>query len=255
MTGQGIPLRAFLILDNCFLSMLTDYFCARLAKDFPPHEVIDRLGNWLDEQLDILRQFSPAGLFCSRCVAQEYNPHAGKLGETHGICFQDCKPLQNRVQAALKCYDVRQEDILTLRELPNADRKLVGPQGLSNNDFSLIALALDLSRLDMPVYILSNDQDLLDFSTWMRIQRLVREQWPNAMQVMGLRSLTYLESVHRDCSISTEDMEKLTRFAMIEHYKRAELAGTQKGKNIMRTLIKINTSLIESARIKAAQRG
>ena len=67
--------------------------------------------------------------------------------------------------------------------------------------------------------------------------------------------MTYLELVHRDCGIRTDQMEDLIDFYMIEHYNRKELAGTIKGNSILLQLIEARNSLTEAVRIKLAAGG
>ena len=68
--------------------------------------------------------------------------------------------------------------------------------------------------------------------------------------MQGLQSLTYLELIHRDCRIQTEQMKDLLAFALREHYAREDLSGTEKGRHIMQQLVDINLSMVESIRIK-----
>jgi hypothetical protein len=147
------------------------------------------------------------------------------------------------------------QDIQFLRDLPNAPRKLVGPQGLSDDDFSLVALSAMLAGNGVAVYLLTNDQDVLSFTTWVRANTTARAKWQNIGQVQGLHGLTYLESVHRDCKIATSDMQAILNFAIVEHYRRSDLAGTIKGTSIMQQLTVINNNLLQSAQIKLSHNG
>ena len=67
--------------------------------------------------------------------------------------------------------------------------------------------------------------------------------------------MTYLEAVHRNCQIATEDMVDLLHFALVEHYQRTEIAGTNKGHSILQVLMDVDTSMVESVRIKLAFKG
>jgi hypothetical protein len=106
-----------------------------------------------------------------------------------------------------------------------------------------------------PVYVLTNDQDLLSFISWLRSRPEARGRWPNVGVMQGLQSLTYLELIHRDCKIQTEQMEDLLNFYMVDHYNRAELAGTTKGNSILLQLLEARNSLTQSVRIKLAVAG
>jgi len=163
-----------------------------------------------------------------------------------------CKALQQHVHGLLSCVMVEEKNAIMLRNLPQAPRKLVGPDGLSAEDFSLVLLALDLTENGSPVYVLTNDQDLLSFISWMRARREVRNLWGGSLLLQGLLSLTYLEFLHRDCSVQTDQMKDLIKFALIEHYTREDLISTRKGKHITQKLLEINDSLIASIEIKLA---
>ncbi|MBC8446637.1 MAG: hypothetical protein H8D78_02710 [Chloroflexi bacterium] len=126
---------------------------------------------------------------------------------------------------------------------------------MSDNDLSLVVLGLHLIGHGDPVYILTNDQDLLYFITWLRSRTEARQQWGNLVAMQGLQSLTYLELIHRDCKIQTKQMEDLINFYMVEHFNRRELAGTNKGNSILMQLIDTRDSLTESVRIKLAGQG
>ena len=144
--------------------------------------------------------------------------------------------------------------VLFLRQLPKANKRLVSRNGLSDNDLSLIVLGLELIEQQHVVYVLSNDQDLLSFTTWVSKQTSARERWGNLEDLQALHGLTYLELVHRNCSISTSDMKDLIQYAMLAHYGRKELSGSQKGESIMRQLTEVYDSLSKSIEIKLSAR-
>ncbi len=256
MPTSRIPLQAHLVVDNCVLVMLNEYFCERQAMRLGPARLIPSLTQWMTDQLDILKQFTPDGLVhCTDCVAGEFHPGAGRLSRVRGIGRPECRALANSVCSNLRQTGVGMHEVAFLRGLPAAPRKLVGAGGLSDNDLSLVILGLQLTAHNCPVYVLTNDQDLLSFITWLRSKPEVRNQWGNARLLQGLQSLTYLELIHRDCGIQTEQMEGLINFYMIEHYNRKDLAGTVKGNSIFLQLINVHNSLTESVRIKLATGG
>jgi hypothetical protein len=47
----------------------------------------------------------------------------------------------------------------------------------------------------------------------------------------------------------------MLQFCIVEHYHREELTGTKKGDSILMQLMQINTSLMESVKIKTAENG
>lgn len=251
----GIPLNAYIVIDNSVLSLLCEYWCNCHLARLSMHQRIVVAKKWFEEQIAILRQYTPDGkIHCTDCVASEFKPEAGRLGQT-GIAHSEIQALAKHVCSMLLQTSIDAQDIQFLRDLPNAPRKLVGPQGLSDNDFSLIALGAMLAENRASVYLLTNDQDVLSFTTWVRANTPARDRWENIGQIQGLHGLTYLESIHRDCKITTQEMKTLLNFAMLEHYCRSDLKGTPKGTSIMRQLTVINDNLLQSVQIKLAQNG
>jgi hypothetical protein len=256
MADSSFPLRAFLVLDNCVLVMLTDYFCARRALRLPIRGRVPSLQLWIAERLDGLRPFTPDGLLhCTDCVASEFNPRAGQISQWRGVGHRDYKSLENHVCSQLHQAGMSTQDVEFLRNLPTAPRKLVGPDGLSDGDFSLVALGAQLAAQGERVYVLTKDQDLLAFISWVRTKREARERWQNVHLLQGLHCLTYLELAHRACDIPTELMKDLIDFALADHFDRKDLAGTQKGKSIVQTLLQVNGSIMESIAIKQSAQG
>lgn len=256
MAMPGVTLQAYLVVDNCMLVMLQDYFCDRYAARLGAGKLIPALVDWFADQFNTLRQFTPdALLHCTDCVAGEFRPGAGRLSQVRGVGPHDCKALTRKVCDLLHQTSVAPAEISALRGLPAAPRKLVGVGGLSDSDLSLVVLALGLVADGSRVYVLTNDQDLLSFISWLRSQREARERWRNAAAVQGLQSLSYLELVHRDCKIRTEHMEDLINFFMVDHYNRRELAGTIKGNSILQQAIEVRNGLTQSVQIKLAAQG
>jgi len=234
--------------------MLCDYFCERLSVRFSGARLVEEIKVKITDQLNILKQFAQEGyIHCTDSVAAEFKPHAGRLFSKSGITHSLCRTLERHVCGLLNCATISPKDINTLRSLPTAPRKLVGPDGLSDCDFSLVVLALQLAVNGNPVYILTNDEDLLSFVTWVRPRPEARTLWGNPFLIEGLQSLHYLELIHRDCRITTDDMADLLKFATIEHYARTELAGTRKGTWIMQQLLEIQDAMLQSMNEKRAR--
>ena len=255
MPAIGLAPGAHLVLDNCVLSMLAEYYCDRRVSRLPPEKRIPILKQCIAEPLNILRQFTPDGLLhCTSCVADEFKP-APVLNELPGrVQHQAYQGLKSYVCSLLHQTAVDPQAVKALRSLPAAPRKLVGPGGLSDNDLSLVVLGSQLAGRGNPVYVLSNDQALLDFISWVRTQPSARSRWRNITLLQGLRSLMYLELIHRSCQIQTDYMEDLINFFMLDHYKRKDFGG-DKGVFIFQQLVEIRTSLTESVRIKLTTAG
>lgn len=253
MPNSSPSLEAILVVDNSLLVMLCEYYCERWAAKLGAAKLVPELATWISGLLGILKKFTPDDhLHCTDCVASEFRPQAGRLSAVRGIQHSNCEALANHVLSHLCCASTEPRAVAALRNLPNAPKRLVGPGGLSDNDLSLVALALRLAVNGGLVYLLSNDQDLLDFSSWVRTNREASSMG-NPVLVQGLLGLTYIELVHRDCSIQTDEMTNLLKFAMIEHYGRKELAGTHKGSSIMRQLTELTEAMLASVQQKQAR--
>ncbi len=253
MPVQGLSLEAHLIVDNNVLSMLSQYFCDRLASKCPAGERFATFKEWMGRQLDVIRQFTPdAKLHSTTCVANEFAPA--------GAFFAQLKPhelegVKGHVRSLLHQTAANSTRIAAIRGLPGVPKKLFGPGGVSDNDLSLAVRGLELATAGQPVYILTNDQGLLDSVTWLRTNTSIRAQYPQAGLTQGLHSLTYFEGVHRNCKIQTPHMRDLLHYALAQHYGRLELRGTQKGESIMYQLLQINENLMQSIEIKLAAKG
>jgi len=251
MPGSVEYLQAYLIVDNCFLVMLTDCFCNRFAARCHQNRLALEAEQWIDHILEIMRRFAIDGnLHCSTGVANEYIPHSGQMVNLRGIQRSDLNHVQAYIRASVNQTPIESTALQFFRTLPSAPRQLIGPSGLSDNDFSLVKLALDMTQAGSPVFILSNDQSLLDFITWVRIQKQQFQAPITPHLLQGWRCLTYLELVHRSCNIPSDLMKELIEYALIDHYNRKEIAGTQKGNVIFQQLMQVYGNFNQSVVIK-----
>lgn len=241
---------AYLIIDNSVLCLLTECFCSEHATHYPGANLVQQLQADLEHNLTTLKEFALDGqLYCTPEVMAEYIPAAGRLGAQRGVTREHIGTMVNQVKAHLVEQRVSIEDAANMRNLPAAPKKLVNPvEGLKDNDLSLVLLGLELTQHGQPVNVLSNDQDLLDFTTWIRTKTEVRTGNRAPLLLQGVRGLTFLELVHRSCLISTEKMNQILKFSMQDTFTR--LAGTEKGKRIFSQLIQIQTNMVESVKIK-----
>jgi hypothetical protein len=256
MPGSVEGLRAYLIVDNCFLVMLTDCFCNRFAARCNQSRLATEAEQWIDQILEILQRFALDGnMHCPIGVANEFIPHTGQMANLRGIQRNDLNHVQAHVRANLHQVPVDLPGAQSLRTLPTAPRQLVGSGGLSDNDLSLVKLALDMTTTGLPVFVLSNDQSLLDFITWIRIQKQHFQAPITPNLIQGWRCLTYLELVHRSCNITSDLMKELIEFALVDHYNRKEIAGSQKGNVIFQQLMQVygnfNQSVVKKQQGKA----
>jgi hypothetical protein len=100
MPDSGLSLEAHLIIDNCMLVMMTEYYCVRQAIKLSIRKRVPSLMQWIAEQLDVLRAFTPDGwLHCTVCVTREFKPGAGGLSQWHEIDRRECGSLESHVRS------------------------------------------------------------------------------------------------------------------------------------------------------------
>ncbi len=257
MPGSIEHLQAYLVVDNCFLVMLTDCFCNQFAARCNQSRVAAEAEQWIDHIFEIVRRFALDGnMHCSIGVANEFIPHTGQMANLRGVQRNDLNHVQAHVRSNLHQVSVDIPTTQVLRTLPTAPRQLIGAGGLSDNDLSLVKLALEMTKTGSPVFILSNDQSLLDFITWVRIQKQHFQAPVTPNLIQGWRCLTYLELVHRSCNIPSDLMKELIEYALVDHYNRKEMAGSQKGNIIFQQLMQVygnfNQSVVIKQQVKAA---
>lgn len=251
MPGDGESLKAQIVIDNCFLVMLTDFFCEKFACKFAQNATLQEAEKWINQIIGILRQFSFDGqIHCTPGVVNEFIPHFGGMANLRGIQRIDLNHYQTHVRSCIFQDVIDVTALQGIRTIPAAPGQLIGPGGLSDNDLSLVKLAFDLSQNNLPVFILSNDQSLLDFVSWVRIQKKHIPLPINLEVIQGLRCLTYLELIHRSCKIPSDLMRELIEYALIDHYNRTEIAGTKKGNAIFQQLVKVHGNFNQSVVIK-----
>jgi len=213
------------------------------------------------DQLNILKLFSVDSLLhTTHAVSNEYQPQNGNLGRQR-VARKHISDLANQVKNQFHNSDMNSTATQYLRELPQAPRRLIHrTNGLSDEDMSLIHLGLSLSQHGHKVILLSNDQDLLQFCTWVRVQTGLRQPPINPLNLDGMSCLAYLDLIHRSCEISTEQMSQFISFMITNTGRRMAETNVmalnpQKGARILDQIANIHTSFTQSARIKAQQQG
>jgi hypothetical protein len=220
MPITSIEQTGHIILDNCVLSMLTDFCCANNAA-LTPRQLLDESQHWLTDQLAILQSFAvDHRLHTTDLVSAEYRPEFGGLGGK-GLAPTLIRNMAASICSLLNTLAVDREVYSAPRSLPFIDRRLADPRtGLSDPDLSLVRLALDLTAHGHPVVLLTNDQNLLQFTSWVRTQTVLRTPPINPLLLEGWNCLAYLELIHRKCLISSEQMKQMIWFAIKDTFKR-----------------------------------
>jgi hypothetical protein len=257
MPVTSIEQPTYLVLDNCVLVMLTEWYCSEHS-GVPARQLLDDVQAFLLNQFNLLRRFTVDHLVHTTVlVSIEYKPQGGILGK-RGLLLPQLNAMANAIRGQLSAFDADINSILAIKNLPDADRRLVGPIGLTDRDFSLIHRGLDLTRFGQPVLIISNDQDLLQFISWVRNQGCLRTEICNPRLLEGLTCLTYFDLIHRGCSITSEQMSKMINFMILDTANRMNLGNelalsTAKGQRILAQIAALNQEFAKSVAIKAQQ--
>lgn len=249
-----------LIIDNSVLSMLTDWYCA-LDIGVSSAQLINQAHQWLSEQLGILRATAVENVVhTTDLVSAEYKPEKGYLG-SRGLPANQIATMANSIRSQIKVLAIDVNTVQALRLLPGANRRLVNPrEGLSDCDLSLVTLGLNLTQHNQPVVILSNDQDLLDFVSWVRTQKSLRVNPTNPLLLEGETGLGYMELIHRNCQIPSIQMGQMINFIINNTVSRMQQTadGTQlnpqKAMKIVRNATTINSLFAQAVEIKAQNR-
>lgn len=249
-----LHLAAYLVVDNSFLVFLSDYCCDR-NRGLPPEETIHVVDEWIGSQMVVLRQFAvDSQVHTTEIVANEFRPIGGKLSEVPGVLPEHSARLQNAVQGQLANMPADEDKVALFRGMTGAPKKLgINLSKLSNEDLSLAALALELSDEGALTYILSADQDLLLYTTWLRARPETKAIHPNCHKIQGLHCLTYMESIHRECSISTDQIVDIVGYAWREQFGREDIRGSDKWQSIGHQLFEIQSHIAASVKAKAEQ--
>lgn len=263
MPVQSLDELAYIILDNCVLSMLTEWYCADRwdcteNRRLSSQRKLERAQQWLVEQFNLIRANTVDNLLHTTShVSEEYQPEKGALGKK-GLPVHHIIIMRNHIRGQFQLSTPEDRDIQALRSLSGANRRLVHPRdGLSDPDMSLIRLGLNLTQHRRPVVILSNDQDLLDFAAWVRTKKTLFSAPINAGLLESKTGLGYLELIHRGCQITTAQMTLLINFMIKDTVNRMQKKddGTQlnprKAANIYNKVTEINTLFVQAVEIKA----
>jgi len=235
--------------------MFTD-FCCEENPGISPRQLLDVTQQWIIDQFSLLRTFTIDSLLhTTNLVSEEYKPEGGKLGEK-GLPTIIIRNMATVIRGHLNETITNNEVLGSLRVLPNVDKRLANPAiGLSDEDLSLVQLGLELTSNGHPVVLLTNDQDLLQFVTWARIQVSLRTPPYNPQLLEGWSCLAYLELIHRTCRITSDQMGQMIRFAIRDTAKRAFENGDmalnpRKGMRIIDQTISIEKMFVQSVEIK-----
>lgn len=252
MPVTGYPLDAYLVIDNNALVSLCEYFC-ETNKHLPFEEMVRSVCQEVTGVLDKLRGYAVGNkLFTTGCVQQEFKPECGAIADYPGYAPKHCESLKAHIHREIEILDINMSFIARLRSMGSAPSRFgAGLCRLSDQDLSLVVLALGLAgKFNRRVYILTDEEDLRSFVSWMRARPEVKAICANPLQVEAIHSLTYLDNVHRCCAFTTLFIFQLLAFQLMRHLRRTMLQGTTKGEMITQTFQEMSDAVRASGKIK-----
>ncbi len=260
MPVKEITEKTHLVMDNCVLSMITEWYCSE-NRNLPCPTLLDRACNWLHEQITLFQSFTVDGvLHTSTSVSAEYKPwHDSCWLRKRGIEIPKIQSMAGGICDRFTCHEIDKTDTDSLRMLPNVSPKLV--KKLTDQDLSLVNVGLNLSSSGQSVYILTNDQDLLQYISWARAQKCLRSESVNPQLLEGLSGITFMDLVHRGCYISSDQMLKMIGYVISDANERMlrddpMALGKEKGTKILTDATRmLGSAFYESMKIKLQKQG
>ncbi len=260
MPVKEITEKTHLVMDNCVLSMITEWYCSE-NRGLSCAALLDKTCNWLHEQISLFQSFTLDGvLHTSTSVSAEYKPWHDSCGlRKRGVEICKIQAMAGEICNRLACHEIDKAKTDSLRVLPNVSPKLV--KKLTDQDLSLVNVGLDLSSSGQIVYVLTNDQDLLQYISWARTQKCLRSECVNPQLLEGLSGITFMDLVHRGCYISSEQMLKMIGYVISDTNERMlrddpMALSKEKGTKILTDATQmLGAALCESMQIKLQKQG
>jgi hypothetical protein len=252
MSAPGLPLDVFLIIDNCAIVGLSEYFGDANEKlAFP--DTIQAMCQGISITFNKLRQYALSGkLLTTQLVQDEFKPERSSLAERRDFDKTGCENLKAHVKKEIEVCDIVPKAIETLRSMAQTPSRFgQNLSAFSDPDLSLVVLALGvINHTGRRVYILTDEEDLRSFISWMKPRPEAKGLCPNAHLLEGLHSMIYLDIAHRQCAFTTVQMYEMFTHYQGRQLKRTMLAGTTKGGMVADTYVRIQQAIRESGQIK-----
>jgi hypothetical protein len=260
MPVKEITEKTHLVVDNCVLSMMTEWFCNE-NRGLPCAALLDQTHDWLQKQITLFQSFTVDGaLHTSTSVSAEYKPWHDSCGlRKRGVEIPKIQSMAKSVCSKFTAHEVDAPQTNALRTLPTVNPNLV--KKLTNQDLSLVQVGLCLSSSGKNVYILTNDQDLLSYISWVHTQKCLRNEHTNSQLLEGLSGITFMDLVHRGCFISSVEMLKMISYVITDTSERMLrddpiALGKEKGTKILTDATRmLGSAFYESMKIKLQKQG
>lgn len=238
MPNMGYPLDAYLVIDNNAVVGLCEFFCDTY-KNLPFEKMVQSACQDVTTVFDKLRKYALGNkIFTTGCVQEEFKPERSVISSYPGFIQKYCERLKAHIHHEIEAVEVNMAFIARLRGMANAPTRFgSGLCRLSDQDLSLVILSLGIAgKFNQRVYILTDEEDLRSFVSWMRSRPEVKIMCDCPQNIQALHSLIYLDSAHRHCSFPTDMIFQLFSFLMLGQSSRNLLFGTTKGEMITNTL-------------------
>jgi len=260
MPVKDITEKTFLVMDNSVLSMITEWYCCE-NRGLSCQTLLEQTHQWLKTQIELFQSFAVDGvLHTSTTVSAEYRPwHENGGLRRRGIEISKIQAMAKNICDKFNKHEVDAPKTNSLRTLPTVNPNLV--KKLTDQDLSLVHVGLSLSCSNQKVYILTNDQDLLLFISWSRTQKSLKNGAINPQLLEGLSGITFMDLVHRQCYISSDQMLKMIGYLICDTNDRMlrndpMALGKEKGTKIITDATQIlGSALMESMKIKLQKQG
>lgn len=257
MQNTGYPLDAYVIVDNNAIASISECCCSTYqAKDFC--DAVPLACKDIGEIFTSIRRFALGQkVFTTPCIRDEFKPEKGDLSKHQGFQLCHCENLKAHVLSQVEVLDVNMKAIDRIRGMSQTPKGWgQNLSGISDPDLSLFLLALGMvNKLDQRVYILTDEEKLRGFTSWGKTRPEVKEICAHSEKVEALHSLVYLDSVHRKCAISTDQIFQMFGFRTNQQMARTFLGGTTMGEMITETYRGIYQMIIASSNIKRDMAG
>lgn len=254
---SGYPLEAVLIIDNNVLVSLCEFYCDE-NKSLNFNKLVAKTCEDISSDFYILKRFAHNELiYTTPLVHDEFKPERGIIATFPGYSEEQCCYLKEHVKGEVEVLDIKSGSIDILRNFEHTPRRFgENLTRISNPDLSLAILALGLARkINSRVYVLTDEEDLRFFISWMRTRPEAKRLCPNVHLIESLHSIAYFDSVHRECFFTTEYILQRQNHLLIRHLSREMLKGTSKGQMIAQTMKSQYDSIQKSGEFKRQRAG
>lgn len=252
MPNVGFPLDAYVIFDNNAIVGICE-FCCSAYKDRPFSETVAVACHDIEEFLNAVKRFSIQNkVFTTPCIMEEFKPENGELANYRGFHKCHCDVLKANIRNQFDCLDINMRSIDRIRQMAQTPKRFgENLSGISDQDLSLLILALGIAgKLNERVYILTDEEKLRGFTSWGKTRPEIREVCDHPEKVEALHSMAYLDSVHRHCAITTDQIYKMFSYRSLQQMTRTMLSGTSMGEMITETYSGIYQMINDSSKIK-----